>query len=212
VKISIIFHSLHGHGYRMAREIRQGALEAPDTSVEIYRVRELLSEESLKEIGAWEACREFADLPVADLDALREADGIILGAPTYFGMPSSQMMAFLNEASPLWEKGDLVGKPGSAFTTASEQNGGQETCLHALHTFFFHQGMLALSLPSDLGTAEMHVDTIPVGGYVYGASMITGGMNDREITPEEIRIARLQGRFVAGITRDLVTGRRMNRK
>ncbi|MDA3886588.1 MAG: hypothetical protein PF638_13430 [Candidatus Delongbacteria bacterium] len=40
-------------------------------------------------------------------------------------------------------------------------------------------------------------------GYPYGAFMIAGGMNDCEISEEEIKIARLQGKHVAKITKAL---------
>ena len=101
-----------------------------------------------------------------------------------------------------------MGKVGTSFTTASEQNGGAETCLHTLNDFFYHQGMLIVPMPTALNVHEMHEEQIPVGGYAYGASMITGGLNDRDITDQEAAIARLQGRQIAGVVRDLLRGRK----
>lgn len=209
MKLNIIFHSIHGHGYQVAKAIAEGANEVPDMEIGIYRVKETLGAELLDQLNAKEDLKTFSHLPVADMNTLNNADGIILGAPTYFGAPSAQMYTYLNAAGAEWSEGRLVGKIGSAFTTAAEQNGGAETALNHFHTFFMHQGMIVVSVPTPLTLAEMHVDDKPIGGYPYGASMITGGMDDIDLTPEEKKVAMLQGRTVAKTIREICLGRSM---
>lgn len=207
MKVSIIFHSVHAHCYNLAKEIKKGVEQVEGVTAEIYRVPEITSSDIIKAMGAEEKIKTFEDVPVASLKAMTEADGVILGAPTYFGTPSASMSAYLNWFGEQWVKGELVGKVGASFTSASEQNGGAETCLHNLNTFFFHQGMIIVSLPTALCYKQMHVEDKPVGGCSYGASVIAGGMNDNDISAEEAAIARFQGRHVAEIVRDLVKGR-----
>jgi len=207
VKLSIIFHSIHGHGYQMAQAIANGASQIEGVEVQIYRVPETLPEEILRESKALEDVQTFAHIPLATMETLNESDAIILGAPTYFGAPSAQMYAYLNAAGHGWEEGSLVGKIGSAFTTSAEQNGGAETCLQHLITFFFHQGMIVVSVPTALSYPQMHEDQIPVGGYAYGSSMITGGLDDRDLSRQERNSAMLQGKTVAKALREITLGR-----
>lgn len=209
MKLHIVFHSLHGHCYALAREIREGALQVPGVETSLFRVPETLPEGLLREIHAVETTAAFAHLPLATPETLREADGIVLGAPTYFGIPSAQMIAFLDQTGTPWADGEYVGKIGGAFTSHGEQSGDADTALRILHTFFFHQGMILVSMPTSLQVEAMHVEDIPVGGGVYGASMITGGEDERTISPEEIRIARLQGETVARTVREICLGRRL---
>jgi len=63
--------------------------------VKIYQVEELLPPNIIEAMHATEAKKEFAHIPIATLDNLSEADGIIFGTPTRFGMMSAQMKEFL---------------------------------------------------------------------------------------------------------------------
>jgi len=208
MNIHIICHSIHGHCYAMAKEIKKGAEMIEGVNANIFKVPETISAEIIEAMGATEKIKTISNIPLATIESMTEADAIILGAPTYFGVPSGQMVAYLNQFGEEWVSGALVGKIGSSFTSSSEQNGGAETCLHNLNTFFYHQGMIIASVPTALKYEEMHVDHKPVGGYSYGASMITGGMNDYEISEEEKIIARHQGKHVAKITKALWVGSR----
>lgn len=208
MNIHIIFHSIHSHCYDMAEEIKNGAEAIEGIEAKIFKVPETLSAEIVETMGATDKMKIFSHLPVANIESMVEADAIILGAPTYFGAPSGQMVAYLNQFGEEWVRGALVGKVGSSFTSSSEQNGGAETCLHNLNTFFYHQGMIIASIPTALTYEDMHVYHKPVGGYSYGASMIAGGLNDNEISEEERKIAWLQGNHVAKITKALLIGKK----
>ena len=47
----------------------------------------------------------------ATLDDLRSADGVLLGAPCYFGCMANPMKLFIDESIALFGKGELEGKP-----------------------------------------------------------------------------------------------------
>ena len=63
--------------------------------------------------------------------------------------------------------------------------------------------MLIVSLPSSLNYPEMHIADKVLGGYCYGASMVTGGLNDLNISEEEQKICVLQGRHMAQMVKSM---------
>ncbi len=195
--IQIIFYSAHGHVYRLAEGIAMGAREVPDTEVEVLQVKETLPRDLLEKIGAWEDRQEFAHIPIAEPKKLLEADAIVLGSPTRYGASAAQMQAFLDATGEQWMSGGLIGKVGSAFTSTASQHGGQETTLLAMSTFFFHQGMVIVGVPYS-SQELLNMDEVS-GGTPYGATTIAGGKGQRQMSENELAIARAQGRHVASI-------------
>jgi NAD(P)H dehydrogenase (quinone) len=200
-KIQVIFYSTYGHVYRLAEAIAHGAREIAGTEVAILRVAETLSDEILTKMGALQAKKAFAHVPIAEPAKLEDADGIILGSPTRFGAATAQMRAFLDATGSLWGRGALIGKVGSAFTSTASQHGGQETTLLTLSTFFFHQGMVIAGVP--YSSAELLNMSEMSGGTPYGASTVAGPKGERLPSENELAIARAQGRHVAEIATKL---------
>jgi NAD(P)H dehydrogenase (quinone) len=200
-KIQVIFYSMYGHVYRLAEAIAEGAREIGGTSVEVLQVAETLPHEVLEKMGAVEARKQFAHIPLADPKRMAEADAIILGTPTRYGAATAQMRAFLDATGQLWAKGALIGKVGSAFTSTASQHGGQETTLLAMATFFYHQGMVIAGVP--YSAQELSVLSEVSGGTPYGATTIAGARGERQPTANELAIARAQGRHVAAIAAKL---------
>lgn len=200
-KVQVIFYSTYGHVFKLAEAIAEGAREIAGAEVQVLQVAETLSAEILEKMHATEARKAFAHIPVADPKKLAEADAIVLGSPTRYGSAAAQMRAFLDATGQLWAAGALIGKVGSAFTSTASQHGGQETTLLAMSTFFFHQGMAIVGVPySEAGLSNMAEIT---GGTPYGASAIAGPKGDRQVTANELAIARAQGRHVATIASKL---------
>jgi NAD(P)H dehydrogenase (quinone) len=206
MKLQVIFYSMYGHTYRMAEAIAEGARSLAQAEVEIYQVRELIPDDVLESSGAKKAREEFAHVPLASVDKLEEADAIIFGSPTRFGMICAQMRNFLDQTGGVWARGGLVGKVGSVFTSTGTQHGGQETTLIGFIITLLHHGMIIVGVPYT-ETHQLYVAGIS-GGSPYGASTISGP--DRSLQPNdnELEIARFQGRRVAETARILVEGRK----
>jgi NAD(P)H dehydrogenase (quinone) len=200
-KVHVIFYSTYGHVWRLAEAIADGAREVAGTDVRVLQVAETLSPEILAKMGATEARKAFAHVPVADPRRLADADAIVLGSPTRYGSATAQMRAFLDATGGLWASGAMIGKVGSAFTSTATQHGGQETTLLAMSTFFFHMGMAIVGVPYSVpelsNLAEMS------GGTPYGATTIAGPRGERQPSANELAIARAQGRHVATIAAKL---------
>lgn len=200
-RVHVIFYSTYGHVYRLAEAIAEGAREVEGVEAEVLQVAETLSTEILEKMGAVEARKAFAHVPIADPKRLGEADAIVLGSPTRYGSAAAQMRAFLDATGQLWASGALIGKVGSAFTSTASQHGGQETTLLAMSTFFFHQGMAIVGVPYS-SQELVYMDEVS-GGTPYGATTIAGPRGERQPSENELAIARAQGRHVARLAAKL---------
>jgi len=181
----------------MAKAVVEGAKSIDGISVDLKQVPETLSEDLLKQIGAFEARKAFADIDIAKVSDLSEYDAIIFGTPTRYGMMAAQMKAFLDASGGLWAKGALIGKIGSVFSSTGTQHGGQESTILSFHTVLLHHGMLIAGLPySFAGQSAMDEIT---GGSPYGASTIAGADGSRMPSQNELDGAYYQGAHVAKI-------------
>jgi len=201
MRVLIVFYSMYGHIYKMAQAIAEGAREVPGAEVVLRRVPETLPEEILGMMGALEAQKTMASIPVCKVNELAGADAIIFGTPTRFGNMCGQMRQFLDATGELWAKGALVGKVGSVFTSSATQHGGQESTILSFHTTLLHQGMIIVGLPYAFA-GQMRIDEI-TGGSPYGASTIAGGKGERMPSDNEMASARYQGKHVAQIAAKL---------
>jgi NAD(P)H dehydrogenase (quinone) len=202
MKILVAYYSLYGHVKRMAEAVKEGAGQVKGADIYMCRVPETLSEDVLEKMGALEAQKSFANIPVCKVDDLASADAIIFGTPTRFGNMCGQMRQFLDATGGLWGKGALVGKVGSVFTSTATQHGGQESTILSFHVTLLHHGMIVVGLPYAFA-GQMRIDEI-TGGSPYGASTITGGQGERMPSENELNAARYQGKHVAEITAKLI--------
>jgi len=192
---------MYGHVHRLAEAVAEGAREVKGAGVEMRRVPETLPKEVLTKMGAIEAEKSFAHVPICTVDELASADAIIFGTPTRFGNMCGQMRQFLDATGQLWAKGKLVGKVGSVFTSSATQHGGQESTILSFHITLLHHGMIVVGLPYAF-QGQMRIDEM-TGGSPYGASTIAGGQGERLPSENELAAARFQGKHVATIASQL---------
>lgn len=195
MKILILFYSTYGHIYEMAKAVAEGAKSVSGAEVIIKRVAETLPSEVLEKMGAIEAQKAFAHIPVATVDDLISADAIIFGSPTRFGNMAAQMKSFLDATGGIWAKGALIGKIGSVFTSSATQHGGQESTILSFHTVLLHHGMLIAGLPYSFA-GQTNIEEM-TGCSPYGASTIVGGDGSRMPSENELAGARFQGKHIA---------------
>ena len=197
-KILVLYHSTYGHVEAMAGAVAEGAREIEGATVDIKRVPELVPEALARKSGY----KLDQTAPIAAVDDLAGYDAIIVGAGTRYGTAASQMRNFLDQTGPLWARGALVGKVGSAFSSTATQHGGQETTLIGLIQTLLHHGMVVAGLPY-AWEGQSRIDEI-TGGAPYGATTITGSDGSRMPSDNELDGARWQGRYVAETAKKLI--------
>nr|WP_234979163.1 NAD(P)H:quinone oxidoreductase [Desulfococcus multivorans] len=197
MKVLIAYYSAYGHIHKMAEAVAMGVGEIDNAEAVLRRVPETLPRDVLEKMGALEAQKAMAHIPVCTVAELAEADAVIFGTPTRFGNMCGQMRQFLDATGQLWANGALVGKVGSVFTSSNTQHGGQESTLLSFHITLLHHGFVIVGLPYTF-QGQMRIDEI-TGGSPYGASTIAGVSGERMPSRNELDAARFQGRHVAAI-------------
>jgi len=201
MNIAIVYYSMYGHIRTMAQAAQEAASQVPGVIATLYRVPETLSDEVLGKMGALDAAKAQAGVPLATPEVLAAADAVLFGTPTRFGNMTGQMRQFLDSTGGLWAKGALIGKPAGVFTSSGTQHGGQESTILTFIPTLLHQGMIVVGLPYSFA-GQMGVDEI-VGGSPYGASTIVGGDGSRQPSQRDLDGMRFQARHLAEIAKKL---------
>lgn len=173
-RVAVIYYSSTGAVHRLAQAIGEGAA-SQGAEVRVRQVAELAPAEAIASNPDWQAHVDAtASDPRAELADLEWADAYILGTPTRFGNVAAQLKQFIDTAGGLWFEGKLAGKVGAAFTSAMNQNGGQESTVLALSNTFYHWG--SIIVPPGYTDPRVFAG----GGNPYGASS-TGAPTDAEL-------------------------------
>lgn len=165
VKLAVIFYSMGGTNFQLAKWAEEGAKEA-GAEVKLLKVQELAPGSVIQENEAWKATMDATkDVPVATSDDLEWADAIIFSTPTRFGNMTSQMKQFLDIQGGLWASGKTVNKVVSAMTSAQNPHGGQEATILSLYTSMMHWGAIIVT--------PGYTDPVlfGAGGNPYGTSV-----------------------------------------
>ncbi|MBR3120506.1 NAD(P)H:quinone oxidoreductase [Oceanobacillus profundus] len=165
VKLAVIFYSMGGTNYQLAKWAEEGAQTA-GAEVRVLKVEELAPESVIEGNEGWKATVEATkDVPVATSEDIEWADAIIFSVPTRFGNMPSQMKQFLDIQGGIWAKGKTMNKVVSAMTSAQNPHGGQEATILSLYTSMMHWGAI-IATPG-------YTDPIiyGAGGNPYGTSV-----------------------------------------
>jgi NAD(P)H dehydrogenase (quinone) len=138
MKVLIVYDSRSGNTEKMADAVSEGVSEE-GVDVEVKRVED------------------------ASVDELPGIDGLILGSPVYYGLPTAKMKGFIDDSVKY--HGKLDGKVGGAFASSGGTHTGAETTVMALNEALFIHGMVIQ------GTS---------GSNHYGAASV-GAPDDKDI-------------------------------
>jgi NAD(P)H dehydrogenase (quinone) len=196
-KILIPFYSRTGTVERLANAVAEGAT-AEGAEVRLRRGREFVSAEVMAQAPGWKEQAEAmnAKYPAPTPDDAAWADAIIFGSPTRFGAITAELKAYIDSLGGLWAKGALNGKLGSAFGGSATPHGGNESTILSLYNPMAHLGLIIV--PTGYADPAMFKGA----GTPYGASVVSGNPPAGP-TPEELDVARHQGRRVTQIAKKL---------
>ena len=114
-KILIIYYSATGNTEEMAKAVEKGVKEER-VEVEVKKAED------------------------AKVDELLEAEGIIIGSPTYYGSMAAPIKELLDKSVKF--HGQLKGKVGGAFSSSANIGGGNETTIMDILKAFLIHGMI----------------------------------------------------------------------
>ena len=137
-------------------------------------------------------------VPFAETSDLEDCQGLIIGSPGYFGNMAAPLKYFLDQTSPHWLSGALIGKPAAVFTSTSSMHGGQESVLLSMMLPLFHHGMLISGIP--YSEAALHQTN--TGATPYGASHLAGRQG-QPLSKDEISACQALGKRIAALTTQL---------
>ncbi|KAM0828161.1 hypothetical protein ACQ4PT_067729 [Festuca glaucescens] len=140
------------------------------------------------------------DHPVITASQLAEADGILFGFLTRFGMMAAQMKAFFDTTGGLWQSGARAGKPAGVFFATGTQGSGQETTALKAVTQLTHHGMLFVPVGYTNGAGMFAMDEVK-GSSPYGAGTFAGADGSRLPSDAELALAEHQGKYFAALPR-----------
>jgi len=191
-KVLVVFHSRTGNTARLADAIAEGARAVRFTEVDVRRLEDLAPESVIEGQPAWKAGRDRLRAQyrtLGDPNEIVDYDALVLGAPTRYGVMAAELKLFLDTLGPLWMKGALVDKVGSAFTSVQTAHGGHELTLMSIMTPMCNLGMILVP--------PGYTDPVMLaGGSPYGATANTG---DDGPTEADLAAARHQGKRVAKV-------------
>jgi NAD(P)H dehydrogenase (quinone) len=191
-KILVLFYSRTGNTAALADAIAEGARSVRFAEVDQRRIDDFAPQSVIDSIPEWKSSREKLAAKyktLGSVDDLVNYDALILGSPTRYGIMSAELKNVLDQTGPLWQRGALVNKVGSAFTSVSTGHGGHETTLWSIMTPMANLGLILC--PPGYTDAVMFA-----GGSPYGATATTGGGAPGE---NDLAAARHQGKRVAEV-------------
>ncbi len=202
-KILVLFYSFTGHTAELAKYIAEGAKEIDGAEVEIKQVPELIPESVFESKPELKKMKEsFANIPVALIEDMISADGVAFGTPVHFGSFASQLKQFIDQLSPVFIKGTMVGKPAAFFTSSGSMHGGEEAALLSLMIPMLNLGMLPIGVPYPIQGEGSDFDA----GSPYGAVYVSGHKGDKEILEADKKIARILGKRLSAMAKIIKYG------
>jgi NAD(P)H dehydrogenase (quinone) len=200
-RIAVVYYSATGNVHALAHAVADGAAQE-GADVRVRHVAELPPELLISFKQHWGRHRsELEDEPEASLEDLEWADGIAFGTPTRFGNVAAQLKILLDLAGELWERGALVDKVATSFTSSMTEHGGQESTILALNNTLYHWGAIVLPLGY-----TVH-EVFNGGGNPYGASYTSDHRINGKPDETTLMVARAQGARLARVAAAIAAAR-----
>jgi len=162
--VLVVYYSMSGNTEKMAESVVEGAKRVEGSVVQLRPVSNVTK------------------------DDLQNADGIVLGCPTYFANIPGPMKVAMDDWNWKWHV-DFTDKIGGAFSTGGGQTGGKEHVVESLLLFMLSNRMIVA------GPLYRNETTGSVWGEP-GSSAMTGPL-DPGVREEELDAARRLGERIA---------------
>ncbi len=205
VSVLVLYYSRFGVVEALAEHIVRGADSVVGVAATSLPITESPLDTGLTSDSAG------AERRAVILNQMTGADGLIVGAPAYFGSMASPVKRLFEDAlvatatapgpaSRAWQAHQFRDKVGAAFTSSGTPHGGNEMALQSILTLFMHLGMLVV-------TPGQGEPILQNAAAPYGATAISGSSGDQVPTADEFAAAHALGARVADVATWLKVGR-----
>ena len=172
--LGIVGSPRKGNTEMLVREALRSAERVGNVETEVMRIAQLKIHPCVAcfrcfdENSGTRACPSFEDDMEEVYPRLARSDGIIIASPVYFGGISGQLKTLLDRTEPFVRYartgygGGLSDKVGGAIAVGYNRNGGQETSIQMIHSYFLVHDMIVVGS----GPAE-------TPGCYYGGGSVT---------------------------------------
>ena len=147
MKVLIVFDSDTGNTEKMAHAVEEG----------------------VKKVGVEVICKHVDN---ASIDEIPQCQGLILGSPVYYGLPSAKIKKFIDES--IKYHGKLDGTVGGAFASAGGTHTGAETTIIAINEMLLVHGMIIQG-----SSAGSHYGAASVGSPNEASTMACQRLGER---------------------------------
>ena len=196
-KVAVIYYSATGNVHALAEAVAEGAAEG-GAEVRLRRVAELAPDVAIDANPGWRAHTDATThVETAAHEDLIWADAYAFGSPTRYGNIAAQLKQFIDTTGGLWASGRLANKAATAFTSAANAQGGNESTLLALYNTFYHWGTFIV--PPGYTDPSIHA----ARGNPYG---IAHPGSEGAPSAATLTAARYQGRRLATVAARLLDG------
>jgi multimeric flavodoxin WrbA len=213
----------YGHTALLVKEALKAAEEIEHTETELIHI----ADKKILPCTACLKCAEILESPFCILnddmtreiyDKLMEANGIIIGTPTYFMSVPAQLKALMDRCIAIkTRKFWLRDKVGAALAVAAHPYGGQAAAIEDIQRFFLANGMIVVNdgAPSEEEIEESKGKFIPRSrvSAIWSRAHYPAGYADPDpmgkIVDDEIAVlcAKGVGRHVAQVAKWIKVGR-----
>lgn len=190
--VAIVYSSGHGHTKVVAEHVRKGAIEYPQTSVDLIEI----TIAQIDEKGRWH--------DEGIMMQLAGADAIVFGAPTYMGSAHGLFKLFLENGFTPWLDQTWKDKIAAGFTNSASRAGDKLVALEQMAVFAAQMGMIWVGVGDQPGgnfTASRYTD-VNVNGSWLGliAQSFPDGTSETAPHPGDLLTAERFGRRIARTT------------
>ena len=210
--LGIVGSPRRGNTEILVREALKSAEELGNVETEILYIRPLKINPCIVCFRCFDepkngrACPSFVDDMEKVYPKFAGSDGIIIGSPVYFGGIAGELKVLLDRTEPFVRYartgygGGLSNKVGGAIAVGYNRNGGQETSIQMIHSYFLVHDMIVVGS----GSQE-------TPGCYYGGGAVTYPKRSKilnAVLEDELglRSARGLGRKVAQVAKMVKAG------
>lgn len=184
--IAIVYFSGYGHTAKQAEAVQKGAASVTSTIMI--------------------AIDKEGNITEQEWDALKDADAVIFGAPTYMGGPAWQFKKFADASSKPWFSQLWKDKIAAGFTNSASINGDKYATINYFFTLAMQHSMIWVGtglMPSNKKDAGRN-DVNWLAGFGGAlAQSPSDSSPDEGPLPGDLETARLLGVRVATIAGQL---------